>query len=123
MLDHTFLNLQITKSDITWPVSLVIAYGRFSLHQPFVWVCMTTGSILTLASKRGMIKLSDIIKTLDLQPLCSLWVYILLIQYHYICSTQDVWNACVIVCNIYTLELSHFIKLNALSGLLNNTQS
>ena len=69
---------------------------------------MTTGSILTLSSKRGMIKLSDIIKILDLQ--C-----------HYICSTQDVWNACV--CNIYTLELSHFIKLNALYGLLNNTLS
>ena len=86
MLDHTFLNLQITKSDIAWPVSLVIAYGHFSLHQPFVWVCMTTGSILTLASKRGMIKLSDIIKntgftikpslfTLGLYPIATIPLY------------------------------------------------
>ena len=62
MLDHTILTLQITKSDITYAVSLVIAYGHFSLHQVFVWLCMTTGSILTLSSKRGMIKLSILLK-------------------------------------------------------------
>ena len=32
MYNHTFLNLQITKSDIIkWAVSLVIAYGNFNL--------------------------------------------------------------------------------------------
>ena len=42
MYDHTFLNLQITRSDIRphikWAVSLVIAYGHFNLPQGFVWV-------------------------------------------------------------------------------------
>ena len=76
----------------------------------FVWVCMTPGSILTLSSKRGMIKFSYIIRTLILQwnHLCSRWLYIPLLQCHCICCTQDVWNACV--CNIYTLQLSHFIN-------------
>ena len=44
--DHTFLNLQITRSDIRphikWPVSLVIAYGHFNLPQGIVWVCMSS---------------------------------------------------------------------------------
>ena len=66
MFDHTFLTLQIIKSDITWAVSLVIAYGHFTLHQAFVWVCMATVDILTLSSTRIMMKLSDIIKTLKL---------------------------------------------------------
>ena len=39
-----FLNLQFTTSDIRphikLAVSLVIAYGHFSLLQAFVWVCM-----------------------------------------------------------------------------------
>ena len=42
MYDHTFLNLQVTRSDIRphtkWAVSLVIAYGHFSLPRGFVWV-------------------------------------------------------------------------------------
>ena len=41
---HTFLKLQITRSDIRphmkWAVSLVIACDRFNLPQGFVWVCM-----------------------------------------------------------------------------------
>ena len=87
MFDHTFQNLQITKSDIMWAVSLVIAYGHFSLHHAFVWVCMATGDILTLSSMRSMIKLSDIIKTLKLQgnSFCLLWLYIPL---HYCKSTN-----------------------------------
>ena len=103
MFDHTFPNLQITKSDITWAVSLVIAYGHFSLHQVFVWVCIATGDILTLSSTRSMIKLSDIIQKLKLQrnPFCSLWLYIPLLSCHCTSSTQDAWNTCV--CNIYTL--------------------
>ena len=44
MYDHTFLNLQITGSDIRqhikWVVSLVIAYGHFNLPQGFVRVCI-----------------------------------------------------------------------------------
>ena len=44
MYDHTFLNSQITRSDIRphikWAVSLVIAYGHFSLPQGFVSVYM-----------------------------------------------------------------------------------
>ena len=39
-LDHTFLNLQTTRSDIMphikWAVSLVIAYGHFDVPQGFV---------------------------------------------------------------------------------------
>ena len=47
MCDHTFINLQFTKSDIRPHikcfVSLVIAYGYFNLPQGFVWVglCMS----------------------------------------------------------------------------------
>ena len=46
MYDYTFLNLQITRSDIRpyikSAVSLVITYyyGHFNLPQGFVWVCM-----------------------------------------------------------------------------------
>ena len=44
MYDHTFLNLQITRSDIRpyikWTVSLVIAYSHFDFPQGFVWVRM-----------------------------------------------------------------------------------
>ena len=46
MSDHTFQNLQITRTDfrphIKWAVSMVIAYGYFNLPQGFVWVCMGT---------------------------------------------------------------------------------
>ena len=39
MYDHTFLDLQITRSDIrphiNWAVSLVIAHGHFNLSQAF----------------------------------------------------------------------------------------
>ena len=48
-VDHTFPNLQITRSDIRphikWAVSLVIAYGHFNLPRGFVWVCMRTYSL------------------------------------------------------------------------------
>ena len=41
---YTFLNLQITSPNIRphikWILSLVIAYGHFTLPQGFVWVCM-----------------------------------------------------------------------------------
>ena len=54
MYDHTFLNLQITRSDIKphikWAVSLVISYGYFNLPQDlcgYVWV-----NILTLSPLR-----------------------------------------------------------------------
>ena len=44
MYDHTFWNLQITRSDIRphikWAVSLMIAYGHFILPRGFVWVYM-----------------------------------------------------------------------------------
>ena len=44
MYDHTFLNLQITRSGnrlhIKWVVSLVIAYGHFNLPEGFLWGCM-----------------------------------------------------------------------------------
>ena len=42
--DRTFLNLQITRPDITphikWAVSLGITYSHFNLPQGFVWICM-----------------------------------------------------------------------------------
>ena len=42
MYHNTFLNLQITRSDIKphtkWAVSLVIADGHFNLPHVFVWV-------------------------------------------------------------------------------------
>ena len=45
MYDHTFLNLQIARSDvrlhIKWAVSVVIAHGRFSLPRVFVLVCIS----------------------------------------------------------------------------------
>ena len=57
MYDHTFLNWQITRSDIwphiKWAVSLVIAYGHFNFPQGLcghVWV-----NILTLSPARGSV--------------------------------------------------------------------
>ena len=45
MYDHTFLNMQITRSDIRphkkWAVSLVIAYGHLNL--PHVGMYMPLG--------------------------------------------------------------------------------
>ena len=45
MYGHTFLNLQITRSDIRldikWAVSLVFTYGHFNISQEFVWVWNT----------------------------------------------------------------------------------
>ena len=42
--DHTFSNLQITRSDIRphreFDVGLVIGYDHFNLLRGFVWVCM-----------------------------------------------------------------------------------
>ena len=57
MYDHTFQNLQITRSDIRphikWAVSLVITYGHFNLPQRFVWVC--TGSHTHFITPEGTI--------------------------------------------------------------------
>ena len=59
MYDRTFLNLQITRSDIRphikLAVSLVIACGHFNLPQGFVWV-----NILTLSPLRLLLPVDKI---------------------------------------------------------------
>ena len=55
MYDHTFLNLQITRSDIRphikWALILVIVYGHFNLPSG-VCVGMNQLNILTLSPRR-----------------------------------------------------------------------
>ena len=63
MYDHTFLNLQITSTDIKphikWVVSLVIAYGHFNLPQGFVWVLWV--NTLTLSPQRDSLCILEIV--------------------------------------------------------------
>ena len=57
--DHTFLNLQITRSDIRphikWAVSLVIAFGHSDLPQVFSWICVGYITVLTSSPLRVII--------------------------------------------------------------------
>ena len=100
MYDHTFLNLQITRSDIRlhikWAVSLVIAYGHFNLPQGFVWVCMVLHTCTHFITPEGGPKEDPECIASYLVSL-TLSVCLLLINYIYLpINSQSVYfHACL----------------------------
>ena len=74
MYDHTFLNLQITWSDIRpqikWSITQIITYGHFNLPLQLVWVCLGQHTYF-ITLYRIVDKMDDAEKDSSHDPVCT----------------------------------------------------